>query len=109
MLANVQTGRSITAKAAAFPDYQASGRIIAIDPVINPQTRTATLRAVLPNRGGVLKPGMLLSVTIESKARTAPAVPELALVREGNSSFVYVVSRDQKSQAVAGQNRRSRW
>ncbi|MES2782134.1 MAG: efflux RND transporter periplasmic adaptor subunit [Pseudomonadota bacterium] len=96
MLSNVRVGQIITAKAAAFPDYVASGKITAIDPVINPQTRTATLRAVLPNRNAMLKPGMLLSVTIMSKTRTAPAVPELSLVREGDTSFVYTVGSDLK-------------
>lgn len=101
MLSNVRVGQTVTAKASAFPDYLASGQILAIDPVVNPQTRTATLRAVLPNRGGMLKPGMLLSVTIESKARTAPAVPELSLVREGDTSFVYVIGTDQIAKRLA--------
>lgn len=100
MLANVSVGQSVTAKAAAFPDMLVEGRIVAIDPVINPQTRTATLRAILPNRSGMLKPGMLLSVTIESNARVAPAVPELALVREGDTSFVYTIGKDQKAKRV---------
>jgi membrane fusion protein (multidrug efflux system) len=39
---------------------------------------------------------MLLSVTITSKNRTAPAVPELSLVREGDTSFVYTVAPDLK-------------
>ncbi len=97
MLSNVRVGQDISAKAAAFPDYVVSGKIIAIDPVVNPQTRTATLRAILPNRNGQLKPGMLLSVTITSKTRTAPAVPELSLVREGDASFVYTLGPDQKA------------
>lgn len=100
MLANVQVGQIVTAKAAAFPDLLAEGRIQAIDPVVNPQTRTATLRAVLPNRGGRLKPGMLMSVTIASGARTSVAVPELALVREGDASFVYVVGKDNKAKRL---------
>lgn len=101
MLANVGVGQNVSARAAAFPDLEVAGRIEAIDSVINPQTRTATLRAILPNRGGRLKPGMLLSVTIESNARTAPAVPELALVREGDTSFVYTIGKDQKAKRVA--------
>lgn len=101
MLSNVSVGQTITAKASAFPDYLASGKITAIDPVINPQTRTVTLRAVLPNRNALLKPGMLLSVTIASKARRAPAVPELALVREGDTSFVYVIGDDMKAKRMA--------
>ncbi|MFN3620372.1 efflux RND transporter periplasmic adaptor subunit [Sphingorhabdus sp.] len=96
MLSNVRVGQEISAKAAAFPDYLATGKITAIDPVINPQTRTVTLRAILPNRSAMLKPGMLLSVTITSNTRTAPAVPELSLVREGDTSFVYTVGTDLK-------------
>ena len=34
---------------------------------------------------------MLLTVSIESAARTVPAVPELAIVGEGDQSFVFVV------------------
>lgn len=100
MLANVQVGQTVIAKSAAFPDLQTEGKIQAIDPVVNPQTRTATLRAVLSNRSGRLKPGMLLSVTLESRARTSVAVPELALVREGDTSFVYVVGSDDKAKRL---------
>ncbi|MBL0923303.1 MAG: efflux RND transporter periplasmic adaptor subunit [Sphingomonadaceae bacterium] len=100
MLASVKVGQSIMARAAAFPDRHFEGRIQAIDPVINPQTRAATLRAVLPNRGALLKPGMLLNVTISSGARTSPAVPELALIREGDQSFVYTVGKDGKAKRL---------
>jgi membrane fusion protein (multidrug efflux system) len=101
MLANVQRGQTITAKAAAYPDMLFSGRIDAIDPVVSAQTRTATLRATIPNRGAMLKPGMLMTVNIESDARTAVAVPELALVREGNTSFVYTIDAKQKARRTA--------
>ncbi|HEV7232878.1 MAG TPA: efflux RND transporter periplasmic adaptor subunit [Sphingorhabdus sp.] len=101
MLAAVRTGQAITAKAAAYPDAMFSGRIEAIDPVINVQTRTATLRAIIPNRGGMLKPGMLVTVTIESNARVAIAVPELALVREGDTSFVYTIDPQQKAKRIS--------
>lgn len=100
MLSSLQVGQNVIAKAAAFPDVEAVGRVQAIDPVVNPQTRTATLRAVLPNRSGRLKPGMLMSVILDSRARTSVAVPELALVREGESSFVYIVGSDQKAKRL---------
>lgn len=100
MLANASRGQAITAKAAAYPEAIFSGRIEAIDPVVSPQTRTATLRAIIPNRGGMLKPGMLMTVTISSNARTALAVPELALVREGDTSFVYMLDAKQQAKRV---------
>jgi membrane fusion protein, multidrug efflux system len=100
MLANVRVGQTITAKAAAFPDALFTGTVQAIDPVVNVQTRTATLRAIIPNRGGMLKPGMLMNVTIESNGRTSVAVPELALVREGDTSFVYTVDAKNTAKRV---------
>lgn len=100
MLSNVTRGQTITAKAAAYPDTMFSGRIEAIDPVINAQTRTATLRAIIPNRGATLKPGMLMTVTISSNPRTALAVPELALVREGDTSFVYTLDAQKKAKRI---------
>jgi membrane fusion protein, multidrug efflux system len=103
MLANVRVGQPITAKAAAFPNADFGGTIQAIDPVVNVQTRTATLRAVIPNRSGMLKPGMLMNVTIESNPRTSVAVPELALVREGDTSFVYTIDGKQTAKRLAVQ------
>lgn len=91
VLSRVAPGQAILARAAAWPDQPFSGVIATIDPVLNPQTRSATIRALLPNGDRRLKPGMLLTVTIESQARMSPAVSELAVIGEGEQSYVYVV------------------
>lgn len=91
LLARVRPGQPIAAVAAAYPDQPFRGTIDTVDPVLNPQTRAATVRAVLANGDRKLKPGMLLTVTIEAAARTAPAVPELAVVGEGEETFVFVI------------------
>lgn len=91
LLAQLKPGQPIVATAAAYPDQPFRGTVDTIDPVLNPQTRAATVRAVLANGDRRLKPGMLLTVTIEAAARTAPAVPELALVGEGENRFVFTV------------------
>lgn len=91
LLSRVQPGQAIVAIAAAYPDQPFRGTIATVDPVLNPQTRAATVRAVLANGDRKLKPGMLLTVAIEAEARTAPAVPELAIVGEGEQSYVFMV------------------
>lgn len=91
LLGSIRPGQAILATAAAFPDQPFRGTIATIDPVLNPQTRAVTVRAVLGNGDRKLKPGMLLTVAIEAAARTAPAVPELALVGEGEQSFVFTI------------------
>lgn len=93
MLTAVREGQSIEAKAAAYPGESFSGRVESIDPVINPQTRAATVRAILPNPGRKLMPGMLLTVSVVAAARESLAVPELALVGEGDRSFVFVIDK----------------
>ncbi|MCW3847337.1 efflux RND transporter periplasmic adaptor subunit [Sphingomonas sp. LB-2] len=94
VLSRVAPGQVIFAKAAAWPDQPFHGVIATIDPVLNPQTRAVTIRAILPNGDRRLKPGMLLTVTIESQARESAAVPELAVVGEGNDSYVYILEGD---------------
>lgn len=100
MLAQVRPGQPIVAVAAAYPDQPFNGTIDTVDPVLNPQTRAATVRAVLANGDRRLKPGMLLTVAIEAQARNSPAVPELALVGEGEQSFVFTVANG-KAKRVA--------
>lgn len=100
LLPEVRAGQSIEATAPALPGSTIGGRITAIDPVLDPATRSAKMRALLRNDGGAIKPGMLLSVTIRSRQRTAPAVPELALVLEGSQRFVYQLDKDGKAQRV---------
>lgn len=91
VLATLKPGLTIEARAAAWPDQPFRGQIANIDPVIDPNTRAVMVRANLPNTDGKLKPGMLLSVAIETSPRLGLSVPELAIVGEGENRFVYTV------------------
>lgn len=94
MLSAISVGQTIEARSAAYPDRPFRGQISTIDPVINPNTRAVTVRARLPNPDRLIRPGMLLTVGIESAPRLAPAVPELAVVGEGDSRFVYLLGEN---------------
>jgi membrane fusion protein (multidrug efflux system) len=94
LLSRVQAGQTIEARAAAWPDQPFRGTVDSVDPVLNAETRAATVRAILANGDRRLKPGMLLTVTIEAAARDSPAVPELAIVGEGEETYVFVVEKD---------------
>jgi membrane fusion protein (multidrug efflux system) len=93
----VKTGQAIVATAAAFPDEPFHGHIETIDPVIDPATRAASIRAVLPNPGNRLKPGMLLTINIEAARRKGLALPELAVVGDGGGRYVFVIGADDKA------------
>ncbi len=100
LLSRVQPGQTIVATAAAYPDQPFRGTIGSVDPVLNPQTRAATVRALLANGDRKLKPGMLLTVVIEAAARTGIAVPELAITGEGEKSFVFVIDQGKARRVV---------
>jgi membrane fusion protein (multidrug efflux system) len=100
VLATIAPGQTIEAHSAAYPDQPFRGQIATIDPVVDPNTRSVTVRARLPNPDRRLKPGMLLTVGIETGPRLSLSVPELAVVGEGESRFVYVVAEDGTARRV---------
>ncbi|HEV2867157.1 MAG TPA: efflux RND transporter periplasmic adaptor subunit [Allosphingosinicella sp.] len=91
LLRAIRPGLPIEARSAAYPDQPFNGTIHTIDPVVDPNTRAIMVRARLPNPQRLLRPGMLLTVVIENMPRLALSVPELAVIGEGESRFVYVV------------------
>jgi membrane fusion protein (multidrug efflux system) len=58
---------------------------------VDPNTRAVTARAQFANPGERIKPGMLLRVGVVQSTRQAMAVPEAAVLFEGDAAFVYVV------------------
>lgn len=93
-------GLPILATAAAFPDQPFRGTIATIDPVLDPTTRAVKVRALLPNPDRKLRPGMLLTVAIETEPRLALSVPELSVVGEGEARYVYLLGPDEKVKRV---------
>ena len=94
LLATISPGQQIEAVSAAYPGQPFRGTIHSIDPVVDPNTRAVTARARLPNPDRRLRPGMMLTVAIESAPRMSLSVPELAVVGEGERRFVYLLGED---------------
>lgn len=92
-LSMIRSGQPINAVSAAFPDRPFIGTIATIDPVIDPATRAVRVRAILPNPDRMLKPGMLLTVSVVARQRQSLAVPELAVVGDGDERFLFVVDQ----------------
>jgi RND family efflux transporter MFP subunit len=89
-MGSLQVGTEIVVRSAAVPDQLNRAIVRFIDTRIDPRSRTVRARAYVPNDNGLLRPGMLMSVDILSPGRSMPAVPEVALLEEGNESFVFV-------------------
>lgn len=91
-IARLSQGAAITVRTAAFPERVFNGTIANIDSRINPGTRTVRVRAILPNPGEQLRPGMLMTVDVSADAHEALAVPEVAVLDEGDSSYVFRIA-----------------
>ncbi len=87
-------GASLAVRAAAYEDAPFAGVITAVDTRIDPITRAAVVRAQIDNASGRLRPGMLMLVEMRRNERRRPAVPEVALSREGPNAFVYALVSD---------------
>lgn len=90
----VRIGQSATATFTAFPGETFGGRIIAILPTAQADSRTLTVRIELANRGGRLRPGMFAQVALGGDERPALLVPSEAVIRTGTRTIVMLATGD---------------
>lgn len=90
-IASLREGLPLSARTAAAPDRALQGRVLTVDSRIDPATRSVTVRGLVPNASGSLRPGMLVNVTLAKDEYEALVIPEQALVPEQSRQFVFVV------------------
>lgn len=72
-----------------------AGTVELLAPEVAPATRTAQARVELPNPGLALRPGMFVDVRLEAElSPSAVLVPDLAVLRSGESNTVFVARGD---------------
>lgn len=95
MAGTVQIGAGIRATLTAFPGQPLQGRITALLPSADPQTRTVTVRSELPNPAGKLRPGMFVAVSLNSGVEQPMLlVPSEAVIRTGKRALVILADGD---------------
>ena len=86
-----QIGKQVQVRLTAFPGATFSGRVIALLPEADVDTRTLRVRIELPNVGGRLRPGMFAQVQLDSGDQTpVVSVSSEAVIRTGTRSVVIV-------------------
>ena len=71
----VRVGRDVRITANEAADAAVTGRITAIDAIVNEATRNVRVQATLPNRDGALRPGMF----VQAEVVTGASQPVIAL------------------------------
>lgn len=88
-LPRVRVGQVAEIRVDAYPKRRFEGRVALIRPELDPTTRTAEVEVHVPNREGLLRPGMFAHVRIRLGRRRTLTVPYDALVRFPGSGVYY--------------------
>jgi len=84
-----QLGRAAEVHLTAYPGQGFKGRVIAVLPQANVETRTVRVRIELPNPDGRLRPGMFAQVRLDTGAQTPVLyVASEAIIHTGTRAIV---------------------
>jgi Cu(I)/Ag(I) efflux system membrane fusion protein len=89
----VKQGNQVEFTVASLPGKTFKGRISFIDPIVDPQSRTADVRVEIANPGGQLKPEMFATAELQAAVSGQSdqlTVPKSAVLWTGKRSIVYV-------------------
>ena len=95
-LSQVHVGDLIVARSSAFAEREFSGEVVSLDSRIDASSRAVKVRAKIANPklddgGYVLLPGMLLTVNLQAKTRSALAISEIAVLQQADQAYVYKI------------------
>ena len=91
----MQVGLPVEVHVLAFPGRTFKAKISWVAPSIDPTTHRLSVRADVENPDRELKAGMFANFSIiTGEAATAPAVPQQAIVYEGETARVWVAGAD---------------
>ncbi|WP_047788422.1 efflux RND transporter periplasmic adaptor subunit [Tenacibaculum mesophilum] len=92
-ISNFKVGQNISITTNAYPNETFKAKVSFIDPVLNQETRTVTIRAVLNNSKGRFKPAMFVIGKVEATEKQTEqqlSIPATAVLWTGKRSVVYI-------------------
>jgi membrane fusion protein, heavy metal efflux system len=92
---SIRRGMQVEARVLAFPERVFKAKLTYVAPSVDPATRRVAVRAEVDNPDGALKPEMFATFSIVTGGESkAPAIPESAIVYEGQDARVWVSKPD---------------
>ncbi len=86
----VKPGQMMEVTSSANPERTLKGRVIAVDTILNPETRTLKVRGQVPNSEGLLRPEMYVDAIIHVDLGNKLAVPKEAVVDSGTRKIIFI-------------------
>ena len=100
-LSHLMRGAEVSVSTPAHSDQIVNGKIFAIEPLVDPDTRNGQVTAWVANPEEVFLPGMSANISVAlSERQDAITIPNEAVFASGSQSFVYVIQEDSTVQQV---------
>jgi len=97
-LSRVAAGQDVAAVTDTYPDKKFNGRISAVSPKVDPQTRNVQIEALLANPRHELLPGMYATIKIQAgKSNRYLTLPRTAVTFNPYGETVYIVEEKGKT------------
>jgi membrane fusion protein, heavy metal efflux system len=91
----MRLGAPVEVHVLALPQRVFKAKLSYVASSVDPNTHRLSVRAEIPNQDGMLKPEMFATFNISTGAEVAaPAVPESAIIYEGDTARVWVALDD---------------
>jgi Cu(I)/Ag(I) efflux system membrane fusion protein len=90
----VHRGAEAEVTLSSAPNTVYEGKVVAIDPALNPETRSVRVRILVKNTEGAFKPEMYVNVSIKSATGSFLSVPEEAVMDTGSRQIAFVDKGD---------------
>ena len=104
-LSKLEVGQKVELQLDAFGHQIFTGKITAINSIVDQSTRNVQVQATLPNRDYKLRPGMFTKVSVVmNESRAIIAIPATAIhyAPYGNSIFIVSEMKDQQGRTYKG-------
>ena len=104
-LAEIKVGQTVTAKVDTWPDLKFTGKILAINPLVDTASRNVQVRATFSNPDEKLLPGMFVTVDIDVGApQHYVMLPKTAIYYNSYGDIAYVVKEEgEKGRQTGGE------
>jgi membrane fusion protein, multidrug efflux system len=94
-LGELKRNAEVTVYSSVYPGYEVNGKIIAIEPILDSETRNVQVVAKVFNPGQKFHPGMSANVAVVLNEKPdALTIPNEAVFANGNQSLVYIIKPD---------------
>jgi cobalt-zinc-cadmium efflux system membrane fusion protein len=89
---SVRPGQPVDVTVTGYPGKVYHSRVDNISDAVDPTTLTLKVRVILPNPGHRIKPQMYATVAVTDQRATAIVVPATAVIRDGLSNYVFLLT-----------------